>query len=71
MNDFDAHAALMTRALPEARQARLGRTQSRVWDGAEYGAAVIRIRRRANWADRAAWIASAMLACATIWLIYG
>jgi uncharacterized membrane protein len=56
--------------MPVDRSARDGRTFSRSWNGPEYGAAVTRFRRRANWADRLGWIATAALLCATLWVIY-
>lgn len=57
--------------LPADRQMRAARTHSRMWDGAEYGTAVQRFRRRANWFDRAGWIASAALLALTAWLVWG
>lgn len=61
----------MSPHLPAQRRAITGRTQSRVWDSAEYGAAVTRFRWRATALDRACWVASAALVCATAWLVWG
>lgn len=66
-SEFAANVAM----LPPERMARHGRTFARSWDGAEYGAALIRFRRRANRLDRLAWIASAALVLGTLWMVYG
>jgi hypothetical protein len=57
--------------LPPSRQLLAARTHSRVWDGAEYGAAVKRYRRRATWFDRLCWIASGLLILGAGWLVWG
>lgn len=57
--------------LPEHRRAIRGRIHARHWDSAEYGAAVIRFRRRAHLIDRLCWIASALLVAGAAWIAWG
>lgn len=45
-----------------------GRTAARAWDGASYGAAVTRMRRRARLIDRLFWLGSGALILGTLYL---
>lgn len=56
--------------LPVDRSARHGRTFSRSWDAATEGSAVELYRRQANPWDVLGWIATALLLCATLWVVY-
>lgn len=56
--------------LPTHRSARDGRTFAQSY-GPDYGIAIWQFQRRTTWADRAWWIASALLICASLALVFG
>lgn len=58
-------------ALPPNRQMLSGRTHSRLWDSAEYGAALHHVQRRSTLLDRFCWICSGLLLAATAWMVWG